>query len=42
MTNTVTKVLVIEDDADIRGLIIKVIKGMDLIALEAQTINDGT
>jgi two-component system KDP operon response regulator KdpE len=42
MTNTVTKVLVIEDDADIRGLIIKVIKGMDLVASEAQTINDGT
>ena len=42
MTNTVTKVLVIEDDADIRGLIIKVIKGMDLVASEAHTINDGT
>ena len=42
MTNTVTKVLVIEDDADIRGLIIKVIKCMDLVASEAHTINDGT
>jgi two-component system KDP operon response regulator KdpE len=42
MTNTVTKVLVIEDDADIRGLIIKVIKGMDLVVSEAHTINDGT
>jgi two-component system, OmpR family, KDP operon response regulator KdpE len=30
MSNTAIKVLVIEDDADIRGLIIKVIKGMDL------------
>jgi len=42
MSNPVNRVLVIEDDADIRHLIIKVIKGMDLLALEAQTISNGT
>ena len=42
MSNPVNRVLVIEDDADIRHLIIKVIKGMDLLALEAQTISSGT
>ncbi len=42
MSDQAIKVLVIEDDADIRGLIIKVIKGMDLAAFEAQTIFGGT
>jgi len=42
MSDQAIKVLVIEDDADIRGLIIKVIKGMDLVAFEAQTIVGGT
>ncbi|QWD23196.1 response regulator [Polynucleobacter paneuropaeus] len=42
MSDQAIKVLVIEDDADIRGLIIKVIKGMDLVAFEAQTIFGGT
>jgi two-component system KDP operon response regulator KdpE len=42
MSDPAIKVLVIEDDADIRRLIIKVIKGMDLAAFEAQTIVGGT
>lgn len=42
MSDQAIKVLVIEDDADIRGLIIKVIKGMDLVAFEAQTIFGGS
>ena len=42
MSNQIKKVLVIEDDADIRNLIIKVIKGMDLIAIEADAIAGGT
>jgi two-component system KDP operon response regulator KdpE len=42
MSNPAIKVLVIEDDVDIRGLIIKVIKGMDLIAFEAQAVVGGT
>jgi len=42
MSDQAIKVLVIEDDVDIRGLIVKVIKGMDLVAYEAQTIVGGT
>jgi len=42
MNNLVTRVLVIEDDVDIRSLIIKVIKCMDLIAIEADAIASGT
>ncbi|MBT8571305.1 response regulator [Polynucleobacter paneuropaeus] len=42
MSDQAIKVLVIEDDADISGLIIKVIKGMDLVAFEAQTIFGGS
>ena len=42
MSNQAIRVLAIEDDADIRSLIVKVIKGMDLLALEADTIAGGT
>jgi two-component system, OmpR family, KDP operon response regulator KdpE len=42
MSNQVIRVLVIEDDADICSLIMKVIKGMDLLAFGAETIAGGT
>ena len=42
MNQQFKKILVIEDDVDIRNLIIKMISGMDLIGLGAETIAMGT
>ena len=41
MSTAIIKVLVIEDDVDILGLMVKVVKGMDFLPLEAQTISSG-
>jgi len=38
MTTQIKKILVVEDDAAIRQLIVNIVQGMDLLALEAQTV----